>query len=708
MSQNQEKTSPPTQSNPTKNTSLFIVIALCGIALMAFFIGRRSAPPSNTTAGAQTEVVTHDEHAHGENEGDAHAEEHDEGEHGAEEIKFDGDAAKAAGIQVAPVSLGQAGGGIPFNGQIAVDPNGVVRVSSLVPGRVTRLYVSPGDTVQRGQTLAVVESRAIGEAQSAYKQAGARLQNARANLDVVLRQARAGVFSRGPVEVARKAQVEAQGAVRAGETAVRQAQVALDNALRLAKAGSFASPALEAARSQENAAEGALKSARAALDNAQASVEAAQSDLERRKQQAAAGTYQSRPVEEARRALASAKSARNAAQSEVATTRANLSRAKTLSAEGLISQRDHEAAQNAFTTATANVESAEADLTAAQSELERQQKLAATNVEGQAEVQQAQSRLIAARSDVRTRQAEVSRAEQGAKLSQTVLEREQTVFNQGIANRREVSAARGALEKERNDLEKARQTFALAETTLRRETRIFQQNLNNIAPVQTARANYVQAQSDWQAARTAISLLKAAPNGSASVPIVAPISGIVQERDVMQAEVLSTDAHLLTITNLSRVHIDLFLPERDMAQVRVGSPLRATVDALPGRTVTGSVELIHTEIDEKTRTVEAHADIANPGDLRIGMFVRGHIVISSGPAVVKVPAEAVQKMEEKTVVFVPADEPNTFVAREVETGATEDGQTVIKNGLKPGEKVVVKGAFMVKAQALKAELGHHH
>jgi multidrug efflux pump subunit AcrA (membrane-fusion protein) len=44
----------------------------------------------------------------------------------------------------------------------------------------------------------------------------------------------------------------------------------------------------------------------------------------------------------------------------------------------------------------------------------------------------------------------------------------------------------------------------------------------------------------------------------------------------------------------------------------------------------------------------------------------------------------------------------------VKIGATTGGRTVIQSGLKNGERVVTKGAFMVKAQALKAELGHHH
>jgi cobalt-zinc-cadmium efflux system membrane fusion protein len=152
----------------------------------------------------------------------------------------------------------------------------------------------------------------------------------------------------------------------------------------------------------------------------------------------------------------------------------------------------------------------------------------------------------------------------------------------------------------------------------------------------------------------------------------------------------------------------MFLPERDIASVRVGSPVYATIDAVPGQTFTGHIELIHTDIDPKTRSVEAHAEIVNPGTLRPGMFARGRIQTGAGALAVMVPADAVQKHEGRTVVFVAGEKPGEFRAREVATGATSGGRTIVRAGLKPGERVVTHGAFMVKAQAMKAELGHEH
>jgi cobalt-zinc-cadmium efflux system membrane fusion protein len=374
----------------------------------------------------------------------------------------------------------------------------------------------------------------------------------------------------------------------------------------------------------------------------------------------------------------------------------------------LVAKRDLETAEQAFETAEARLETARADEGAASQELERQQKLASTNVAGASEVQAAQSELARSQAEVRSQRAQVQRATAALRLAQTQLAREQRVFNENIANRREVAPARSALESAENALTKARQTLTLANTAYAREQRIFNQNLNNIAQVQQARAGYTQAQSDLRAARSTLALFKSSPGRSASVPIVAPISGTVQERDVAQGEVLEADTHLMTLVNLREVAVEVALPERDVSRVRIGSPVSIMVDAVPGRRFAGRITFIGSQLNPQTRTLTARALIPGAGVLRPGMFARGQIRTGSGAITLTVPADAVQTFEGKTVAYVQADEPNEFLAREVVTGETNNGRTVIRSGLKVGDRVVTKGAFVVKAQAMKAELGHEH
>ncbi len=615
------------------------------------------------------------------------------------QVRLPQETADLLSIETEPVKVAQLSTGIAINGQIAANPNGIVRVASLVPGRVTTLNVKQGDRVTRGQIVAVIQSRAIGEAQSAYAQAAARLQNARSNARVIESQARAGVFSRAPLEVARRNQAEAAGEVRVQEAAVSAARVALDTASRTASAGGFANPALEAARAQSAQAMQALRSAQAALSNARAGVTGAQSELRRRIQLAASGAYVSRPVEEARRALVAAQSARAAAGSEVATTRANLSRARSLVAEGLVSQRDYEAAQQAFETATARLETSQADERAATQELNRQQKIASSDVNNLAEVGAARTALATALADSRTREAEVARASTGVRLAGLALSRERTIFGAGIANRREIGAARAGLQSAAANLYKARRALEVSNATLSREGSVFRQGLNNTAQVQAARAQLVSAQADADAARSTLELLQSAPGGSVNVPIRAPIAGIVQTRDVALGELVQADAPLLTVVDLQNVALEAALFEADAARVQIGAPVSITSDAAPNQRFRGRISYIGSQIDPDTRALTARAIIQSPGSLRPGVFVRGQIETGRGVLSLNIPAAAVLDDGAAKIVFIAKN--GVYERRQVTLGSESGGRVEVQTGVVQGDVVVTEGGAALRAQAAR-------
>ena len=616
------------------------------------------------------------------------------------EVQLPAQTAQLLQIKTAAATLSSLSTGVSFSGQIAPNPNGLVRVASLVPGRVTRLTVGQGDTVQAGQIIAVVQSRAVGEAQSAYQQALARASNAQSNLRVVQQQAQAGVFSQAPLLAARQSQAQALGDARSAVAALSQARVAYDNALRLARVGAYASPALEASLNNQSQAREALRTAQAALTNAQASVESARAELSRRQQQAKAGLYVSRPVQESQRALVAAQSARAAAQSEVATTRANLSRATSLATEGLVSQRDLEAAQQAYDTATARLATAQSDESTTQQELARQQQLASTNVAGTAEVGQARASLATSQADVRTRQAEAQRGRSQLQVSQVALGRERAIFRDNLANRREIGTAQANLQSAQAKVFGTNRVLDVANATLAREQRLFRANLNNISPLQTARAGLIQAQADLQAARSTLSLLQAAPSRTGSgvdIPIRAPISGVVQTRDAALGELVQADAPLMTIVNLDSVVVEAALFEQDFSRVRVGAPVSITTDAFPNRTFAGRIAFLGTQADPQTRTLTARALIANPSGLRPGMFARGQIVTGQSNRVLTVPASAVLSDGAAQVVFVAQGD--SYERREVAVGTQSDNRVEIKSGVKAGESVVTSGAAALRAQA---------
>lgn len=615
------------------------------------------------------------------------------------EVKLPAQTAQLLQIKTGAVGVAQLTTGIAINGQIAPDQGALVRVASLVPGRVTQLSVKQGDRVSKGQIVAVIQSRAVGEAQSAFAQADARLQNADSNLRVVESQARAGVFSRAPLDVARRSQAEAAGDVRVQQAAVSSARVALDTATRTAGAGGFANPALEAARSGAAQATQALRTAQAALSGARASVVGAQGELRRRQQLAASGAYVSRPVQEAQRALVAAQSARAAAQSEVATTRANLARAKSLVSEGLVSVRDVEAAGQAYDTATARLATSQTDEATSAQELKRQQQVASSDVNNIAEVGAARSLLAQAQADARTREAEVARTNTGVRLAGLALARERTIFKGNIANRRELGTARAGVQSAGAGLYKARRALEVANATLAREQNIYRQNLNNTSQIQAARATFVSARADADAARNALRLLQSSPGGSVDISVRSPIAGVVQTSNVALGELVQADAPLLSVVNLGSVSLEAALFEADAARVQIGAPVTITSDAAPGQRFQGRISFIGSQLDPQTRALTARALITNPGKLRPGVFVRGQIQTGVGKLSLTLPTSAVLDDGAAKVVFVVKGD--RYERREVTLGVESGGRVEIKSGLKQGETIVSEGGSALRAQAAR-------
>jgi multidrug efflux pump subunit AcrA (membrane-fusion protein) len=93
--------------------------------------------------------------------------------------------------------------------------------------------------------------------------------------------------------------------------------------------------------------------------------------------------------------------------------------------------------------------------------------------------------------------------------------------------------------------------------------------------------------------------------------------------------------------------------------------------------------------------------------LKAGMFTE--VEFQTGAATAEkelvVPEAAIQRIGERTVVFVPEEnEPGHFKVNDVEAGGTLNGLTRILSGLKEGDRVVTKGSFTLKTQMMKSEL----
>jgi multidrug efflux pump subunit AcrA (membrane-fusion protein) len=189
-----------------------------------------------------------------------------------------------------------------------------------------------------------------------------------------------------------------------------------------------------------------------------------------------------------------------------------------------------------------------------------------------------------------------------------------------------------------------------------------------------------------------------------SAEIKAAQSGVVVGIYAEPGAHIDSAVPLVTIADSSRLRCGLDVYEKDIARVRKNQKVKIKVGAFPNETFWGTVSYISPRVDENSRTIKIRVDIANTGGkLKFGMFVKGFLEVGERDALA-VPETAVQNVKGKTFVFE-AEEPGSFVPREVRMGERSGGWAEILSGLREGASVVGKGSFILKSEVLKGEMG---
>ena len=193
----------------------------------------------------------------------------------------------------------------------------------------------------------------------------------------------------------------------------------------------------------------------------------------------------------------------------------------------------------------------------------------------------------------------------------------------------------------------------------------------------------------------------------ATTSIPAPIAGVVTERGANVGLNVDTATKLFTVVDLSTVWVVGALYEKDFSRVRVGSAAIVTTSAYPGLKLTGRVSYIDPQVSPDTRTTRVRVEVANPHqELRLGMYADIDIGTPSTAQAVMIPRSAVQTVGDHQVVYVAIpNEPGKFEEREVRLGETSGDQIEVISGVKPGNRIVSKGSFFLRAERERLGLG---
>ena len=270
----------------------------------------------------------------------------------------------------------------------------------------------------------------------------------------------------------------------------------------------------------------------------------------------------------------------------------------------------------------------------------------------------------------------------------------------------DIGAAYSDYVKAESDLQLATRNYELAKD-------LFEAKALSKKDLVQAENDYFKAQAENRRARERLLALRV-PAAELDKPraeqritsrfdLKAPLNGTVVERNVTVGQLVGADPAqmLYTIADLSVLQVIAEVYERDLSRVAKGAPVSVLVEAYPGETFTGTIVYVGDVVDPTTRTIKIRCNVTNRGlKLKPEMFARVGLKMGQGAPVLVLPREAVMEVGGQEFVFVQGAD-GKYVRRLVVTGLASGDTIQIREGLQAGEKVVVKGALLIKGEQEK-------
>jgi len=245
-----------------------------------------------------------------------------------------------------------------------------------------------------------------------------------------------------------------------------------------------------------------------------------------------------------------------------------------------------------------------------------------------------------------------------------------------------------------SDRASAEAKAVLARRVAEQEEELFRQGATSKRSLQTAQASLAAAEADARRARNAAATANLAPDGH-SVAVISPLSGRITAQAAQLGAFVRTETELFRVSDPRLVQVEAQLAAMDAARVYPGD---LALLMLPnGATARAVVRSVTPALDPLTRTQTAILSVPDgvplaPGEtLQVRISAKG-----TGASGIVVPEEAVQIIDGRDSVFARTN--NGFVVRHVAVASRGAGRASIISGLKVGESIATRNAFLLKAE----------
>jgi RND family efflux transporter MFP subunit len=261
--------------------------------------------------------------------------------------------------------------------------------------------------------------------------------------------------------------------------------------------------------------------------------------------------------------------------------------------------------------------------------------------------------------------------------------------------------------------DKARSEYQLAGRERSRLERLWKEKAIARYRLHEADSAEIVAKAELDAAEHRYKQSTGGKHAGSGIPILAPIDGLLARVDVAPGQYLHDGDLLFHIVNVDRLWLEVRIAEADIGALQQPSGAWFTLEGFEEHFSTfaldGRLVALGGAIDPVSRTAPLIFEFKNPDQrLRTGMFANVRVYTGNVAQGVMVPVSAVYDDGGQEVVYVML-EGESFQRRMVQLGIRDGDQVQVKSGVEAGERVVSRGAYLVRlASASPAEAGHGH
>ena len=271
----------------------------------------------------------------------------------------------------------------------------------------------------------------------------------------------------------------------------------------------------------------------------------------------------------------------------------------------------------------------------------------------------------------------------------------------------------------KSEFYKAQADYELAKVNHERQKRLFDRGVGAQKDYLSSEASFKVAEAHLDAAEKKLHVLgfseeqvksiSATHQISPIISLYAPISGKIIEHNAILGAMVDQETEILTIMDPSILCINADIYERDIAKIRIGQEVEASVPAYPGESFKGKISFISDLLNEETRTITVRAEVENREyKLKPGMFADINIFLNHQTEALVIPIAAVLDEKDENIVFLKVA--GKYFPQIIEIGIHNGGYVEILAGIQEGSEVVTKGNFQLKSKLYEDILkkGHVH